>query len=236
MDFERFDRANSLSRSGQLETASQEFEALAQEAEDQDDKNLALFYQAGCLQGLGRISEARRLWSVVTAFRTSPGTEVLDASLCISEGKQTEALQKLTRFLEDHVDLRIPGEWNAYSDAQYELGKLLFSLERDEEAIKPLEGVLASAKGDEGRYVRYLLGLCYYTLELLDKAEEYLLSVEMSGADSWWVRANFYLGCIYFKKGNSRKAKKSFEVCERFKAELDPELRPTLARWLSYFR
>jgi len=233
MDFERFDRASALYDLGRAQDALREFEALAEQASSEDDRCLALLYKANCLEDLGRVSEARQFWLQATAIRTSPYSEVLDASLCIAEGKPEEALKKLKNFLIDHVDLQSASEWNAYSGAQNELGRLLFNMERYREAVGPLEGALASTRAGQRWQICFYLGVCHLFNGKLEEAEAKLIeSLPANRSDPWWVQAQYYLGCVYFKQGSYLKARWSFEASLSFIDDSDTDFKEKVLSWL----
>ena len=234
MDFERFDRATALSKAGRLEDALREFVTLAAQSSDDDEERLAILYQANCLLHLNRVVEARQLWSEATARQSSPYSEVLDAKLCVVEGNREDAVRKLRDFLDVHEDLRSEGEWSAYAGAQDELGRLLFELERYEEAIKPLEGSLAAGGAGEGRQICFYLGVCHLMNERWKDAEKRLLeSLPPDCTDSWWVQAQYYLGRLYYNTGEYSKAKRSLEMCRNFMDQSDGAFKGKVLEWLA---
>jgi len=159
---------------------------------------------------------------------------VLDASLCVAEGKPEEAVKKLKNFLIDHVDLRSASEWNAYSGAQDDLGRLLFKMERYREAVDPLEGALASTKAGEGWQICFYLGVCHLFNGKLEEAEAKLIaSLPANRSDPWWVQAQYYLGCVYFKQGSYLKARWAFEASLSFVDDSDAELKEKVLSWLA---
>jgi tetratricopeptide (TPR) repeat protein len=128
LDEERFIRAVALRDAGKEEDALREFESLGSQASDEREKSNLLANKANCLWRMRRLTEARQRWSEATITETTPVTELLDAWLCLSEGKDEEAVQKLTLFVRNHVDLKQSACKGLYADAQDELGKLLFGL------------------------------------------------------------------------------------------------------------
>jgi len=235
MDFERFDRASALCDSGETEESMREFEALALQATNDDERGLAIHYQANSALLLGRVKEARKLWLRATTMGTGPFSDALDARLCIAEGRSEEAVQKLTTFLRTYVELRSPGNWNAYADAQRDLGRLLFNLERFPEALGPLNGALELAEeGDRRKEICFYLGVCHYFDGKLEEAETKLIeSLPADRSDQWWVHAQFYLGCVYYKQRSYLKARWSFEASLSFIDDSDTELKEKVLKWLA---
>jgi tetratricopeptide (TPR) repeat protein len=236
VDYERFERAVALRDGGKAEDALREFEALAKQETDEVDRSILFGAQANCLWRLGRLSEARQRWTESVTLRPDPTMELLDAYLCISEGKDEEALHKLTLFVRNHAEYKTICP-QIYADAQDELGRWLYGLNRYADAIDPLEGALPFFEGHKHKELSCLLGICYYKTGKLKDAEHRLThSMPDDPADPWWFPAQYQLGCTYFAQREYLKAHKSFEMCELYVDERDVEMKDNVSGWLAETR
>lgn len=207
MDSERFERAVAMRDAGKEEDALREFEALADLESDQQGKSSLLLNQANCFWRLGRLKEARERWSQSTAIWRTPFADLLDARICLTEGKTEEGVCKLTLFLENHLGLKQSSDQDIYVDAQDELGRLLFDLGRYADAVAPLEGALSLAEGDLRKRLCFYLGACHYKNEHWQAAEEKLIeSLPVDHADPWWAQAQYYRGVCHYKTGKLQAA------------------------------
>jgi len=207
MDSERFERAITLRDAGREEDALREFEALADLASDTQEKGSLIANQATCFWRLGRLKEARQRLSEAAGLWTNLYTEFVDACLSVAEGKNDDALRKLTLFLENHADIKQSSDQDIYVDAQDELGRLLFDLGRYADAVSPLEGALSLAEGDLRKKLCFYLGACHYKNEHWQAAEEKLIeSLPVDHADPWWAQAQYYRGVCHYKTGKLEAA------------------------------
>jgi tetratricopeptide (TPR) repeat protein len=158
---------------------------------------------------LDRLVEARQRLSEAEQIGMTLYTELMDARLCIAEGKSEEAVRKLNLFLVNHTEMKRCGDEFTYAAAQGELGRLLVDLERYPEAIDPLEGALSlsTAHGDRRKVLCFYLGICHFKNEQWDAAKEkFIQSLPSDRRHPWWAQAQYYLGICDFETGNLKAA------------------------------
>ena len=203
VDIERFQHALALKTAGKEEDALLEFEALAAEAPDIQEKGSLILNQATCFWKLGRLKEARERLSEAQKLWSNLYADFLDARLCVWEGRKDEALTKLTLFLESHPDLDQSENQHLYVDALEELGRLFVDLERTEDAVSPLERALALAEDDQHRRLLHYLGVCDVDRRNWEAAEKnFLQSLATDPQDPLWPHAQYYLGICHLEIGN----------------------------------
>ena len=237
MDDVRFWRAMKLRDKGKEEDALRELEELASLTPDADEKASLVLNQSTCLARLGRVEEARQRWREATRSLTGPYEDFLDACLCVSERKTEEAVHKLTAFLQNHSDMQsIDPE--LYSEAEERLGLLLYEMNRFADAVALLERAIKLRKGDaDRRRLCYYIGSSHFESGNFRAAEpRFAESLLLDRREPLWAQAQFYLGCIYFKKRAYIDAGKAFELCEAFVDDADHEMKEGVSSWLAAAR
>jgi tetratricopeptide (TPR) repeat protein len=215
VDWKRFERAQTLQFEGRDQDALREFESLVSTASDSREQGLLLLQQANSLWRLDRVLPARQRLSDAEKFGVTPYTELLDARLCIAEGKRENALRKLYILAEKYDGSTGASEDVAsldeatFVDAEEELGRLLVDLTLFAEAIDPLERALDLAEGDQRRRLCLSLGICQM------KTQRWQLAIETFSAglptdhrDRLWPQVIYYLGVCHFEIGDLEAAER----------------------------
>ncbi len=236
MDSERFNHAITLRDFGREEEAIRELEQLATIESDKQKKGSLIHNKAVCLWRLGRLREARQCLSEAQQLWTNEYTEATDARLCVDEGNENEALQKLTNFFKQHANLAEPGDRQVYGETFEALGFLLFKLKRYAEAVEPITAALALSDNDqESKIRRFYLGICHLQIGNLELAlRELTASLPSNQKDPLWKQAQFQLGELYFRLEDFHRSRRAFELAELF--ENDPESSRNISKWLSAVR
>ena len=162
VDTQRFQRAVAFLDSGDAASALREFELVEESASNVEEKASILLGQVNCLTSLGRLAEARKRWSESLACWRTPYIDFIEVALCFAEGKQDEAMRKITEFLKGRDDLTQFGAEDIYSDVAEQFGSLPFDRRLYSEAIEPFkEAILFAGTQDRKRNIYLNLAICY---------------------------------------------------------------------------
>jgi tetratricopeptide (TPR) repeat protein len=221
MNKEEIDHALELRRAGQTEQALEAFRALAQTADDPDDKAGAILQEASCLSTLRRYEEAK---AGLDRARQATQKEWLhayadeqEALVCMGEGRYEESLAIYDRVLAKYPFVATDPKYRGlYETVQAQRGILLSTLRRAEEALPILaEALKFDLSEQEHGMVIYNLGQCFLTLNDREQAKTAFEEVAKVCQDRYCVLGSrFNLGVIHAQEGAWAKAIQELHWCE----------------------
>lgn len=228
MDEKRLEEAMALVNSGNVEKAIAEFHALAERAEDPDEKFAAALKEASCLNSLCRFREARaaveRARQVIRYEEAKPYADNEEGFACWGEHRYEHALRMYNEVLSAFPRiLKVSEHRDLYELAQTQRGIVLATLGRAEEALPLLEEALTYTISDEKRGdIFYNLGYCFQIMNQPEKAKGAFEQALRLCTDPIGVLGSRYnLATIYAKEGALGKALQEFEWCEAHLADGD---------------
>jgi tetratricopeptide (TPR) repeat protein len=228
MDQERFDRAMALVDSGNVEKAITQLHALAERAEDPDEKFAATLKEASCLNSLRRFGEARaaveRARQIMRYEEAKAYADNEEAFALWGERRYEDSLRLYNEVLSAFPRvLKVPEHRELYEMAQAQRGTVLATLGRAEEALPLLEEALTYSIGDEMKGGVYCdLGYCFRIMNQPEKAKSAFEQALRLCTDPTVVLGSRYnLATIYAKEGAFGKALQELEWCEAHLADGD---------------
>jgi len=233
VDIQRFENTVAHLDSGEVEGALREFEKLADSESKREEKSSLLLNQVACLMRLGRLADARGRLSEAVQFWDSLYAGYFDLSLCVAEGRATEAMSKLVDFLKRRQDLAQSGDEDLCSDAAEKVGCLLFERRQFGDATQPFKEALVFSETPERRNrVCLYLAICYIQTNDLGAADRIFRDdLVVDRNDELWPTVQYQLGRLRFKMGDWAKARRAFEFSQLSTA--DEELRNNIPFWLN---
>jgi len=227
-----FDEIWQKFEAGNNSQALQEHRDLANRIDDPWDRAWLQYYEIRFLVDMQNGLEARQrledlkrtLASLVSSDSPSDGFE-LDAPVSlpmlarhaeirvtIEEGKETEALELIEKFLSRYPKQLSLSEFKALAEEVATLrGILLANAGRWKDARHVLENV-TPPKASRGQYCHYL-GRCYYEDKEYERARSKLVEALNIGLDTPTEgRAHYVLGLVEYHLSDMKAAKREFEL------------------------
>jgi len=224
MDIQRFQKAISLRDSGRLQDAVGEFDAMARETTDANEKASLLINEVRCYSGLGYFSEAERVLSETHELRPDDVVVRLNvdfggACLAAQKRETEKAALVFGRILRDYSEiLGTPEYRDLYEDIQQRRASAMVDVGRCAEAVPILRAARSfnSLKKEILQQVKLDLGICHAALgESVLAEEEFLEVINFGFNNEIEAQARFRLGIVYFTKREFLKAKQQLEAILR---------------------
>jgi tetratricopeptide (TPR) repeat protein len=215
------DNAVALWKSGRLEDAIHEFDALAEASSDVNEKSALMISEARCYADLGRLAEAERTLEKIRKLapdETEMRFLVDFWTACVAglRAQYGEAVLCFQQTLEEYADLLKTAEYrDLYEEIQQRKAFCLVHLTRYGEAITILSEASSFATLSQGarQEVHLNLGTCYAQLHEHQPAkDEFLRVIEFGLKNSIEAQARYSLGVVYFLDGGFAQAKYQLET------------------------
>jgi tetratricopeptide (TPR) repeat protein len=211
-----------------VEEGIAEFHALAERAEDPDEKFAAILSEASCLNSVRRFQEARaaveRARQIMRYEEAKAYADKEEAFAYWGERRYKDALRMYNEVLSAFPRvLKVSENRELYEFAQTERGIVLATLGRAEEALPLLEDALTFGISDEKKGdIFYNLGYCFQIMNQPEKAKSAFEQTLRLCTDPIGILGSRYnLATIFAKEGAFGKALQELEWCEAHLADGD---------------
>lgn len=215
------DDAVALWKSGQVEDAVHEFDALAEASTDADKKCALLINVVRCYADLGRLTDAERTLGQIRAL--APDDYVVRfivdfGAACVAAqgGQHEKALALFDGILKEYGELLRTSEYrDYYEETQCRRAFCLVHLKRYGHAITILREAdsFNALKAEIQQEAHVYLGLCYAQLgERRPAKEQFQRAIEYGFKNDSEAQARYNLGVIYFLDGGFAQAKYQLET------------------------
>jgi tetratricopeptide (TPR) repeat protein len=219
MDSARFENANKLLDAGSAGDAAREFHAIAEEADDLDERAAALANEHKCYCQTGQLDKANE---VMRQMRTLPLEDKFvrmvvdfgDACMTAQMGKREEGALKFKRILETNQELLGSSEHrDLYEDIQERRAFLLAGLGSYSDAMPILKEALTfTTDRSDPHLVHFYLGVCHDAASESSLAkEEFLRAISLGLDNRFEASARYRLAMIYFMSRAFAQAKLHLE-------------------------
>src|ERR1700687_713154 len=246
MDQTRFENANKLWGAGRKDDAAREFHAMAEEADNPDEKAGLLINEHKCYVQMGHLDKANEIMRQIRSLPVQNKfvrmiVDIGDASMTTQMGKLKEGVAKFEKIVELHRDeLRSALLRYLYEDIQQRRGFALTSLERYAEAASVLKeaasfSISSATSPEDIQGVHFYLGICYAALSETDLAKEtYLRAIGFALGNEIEAKARYRLAILYFTSRASAQAKLHLEAALQLPSEaINAQLRKDIYQQMS---
>jgi tetratricopeptide (TPR) repeat protein len=242
MDSTRFDNANKLWAAGRNEEAAREFQAMAEEADNPDEKAATLANEHRCYLQIGQLDKANEVMRQIRSLPVQDNfvrliIDVGDAFMTTQMGKLKEGVRKFEIILESNQEeLRNPENRHLYEAVQESRGITLTNLGRYTEALPILkEAVSFTNDKFDPELVHFYLGVCYQGISDTASAKEALLrAISLDLSNDFEADARYRLGVLYFVSGAPAQAKHHLEAALQMpEAAINAQLRRNIYQQMS---
>lgn len=220
MDQGRFERAIQLRDRGYTNDAIVEFQQMAKETSDRNEKSSLMLNEARCYSTLGRIRDADGL--LMEIRKLAPDDRVVCANVdfgvaCVAAqaGQHERALGEYDGLLRKYVDLLTKPEYrDFYADVEQRRAMSLVTLGRYAEALPALQQAsgFSGLSSNDRRCIYLNMGICHQELGDTSSArDEFLRVIQFGVSDDLEDQARYRIALLYFSLGALAQAKQHLE-------------------------
>lgn len=221
MELGCFEHLMELDRSGRIEDAIRESQALLERTSDADEKAslLGIIHVSFCK--LGRLKEARQALEQMKQLEVSQlgirlNAEFCEPSFLVLEGRYEEGLLAFAGMLNRHSEaFKEPEHRYLYEDIQSRRAVVLFGLSRYKEALPILREAVSFSfdKAENAQKMHFYLGVCLEDAHETQAAkQQFVLVVGYGLKNDIEEQALYRLAILYYNAGAFAQARQQLEA------------------------